>query len=1000
MQASPPTPFSTLRDFPRSEVRFDEALARAWTLSAWIGLNSPHQNTLRGFSSLLVALLHGDDPLQRWWLRHCQAVGVDLPTLYGGLNFRPAQLRDYRRRDAAGELPEGREPVSASLRELIDNAVGLANDRSRVTGGPPDQLEPADLIVAYLLRAPGVHPGQMRQWGFDPFRDVSALLRAALREEGPANPREPADQQRIDEIVAHFTGLLGQAPDLTSPEPPSPMLISDYAADTPDGHDQLGIDDDVQAMAALICARAVAPPLSIGLFGDWGSGKSFFIRKLQARVAELSATARQRPELQRALPFYKHVVQIEFNAWNYAEGNLWAALVQHILENLRLGRQDDAADVERRRRKLQQQMQLERELRRAAVRRKREARQALAAQERLRSRREAALQRQFGRLRKVSALDVVQQVRLDAAVLRPLDQLRDSLGLDAVAGDAQSVLAAVAGTRAQLQRGVAVLAHVPADQRLRWGLAAAGVLLGPPLLALGTGWLLQHAAAELRSVGAWAAWASASLGAVAAWLRRANRWAGAQLGALEKLQQQAQQAIDERQARRQRALALIEQRIVQARGEVEAATQQAQQAREQVARIQAELDGTTPASVLADFIEQRVASGDYRRLLGLPAMIRQDFARISTMVRQENERLQAMQQLAEEAVGQASRINRIVLYIDDLDRCSEARVIEVLQAVHLLLAFELFVVVVAVDARWITRSLARRYPGLLTDEGSSAGGAGAEGGQRGMAGEGGPVGAHASPNDYLEKIFQVPLWLRPPPAVAVQRMLRALAGAPPRADGGAAGRPPPGASLGTGAAARRIAPAPPRSLASRALGLEIGEDEVARIEALVPLLGHSPRAIKRFVNVYRLFKASLSPDALDELLADDPGSERDPPYATVLLLLALNNGQRAAARLLQQRWLACGLGLDEDELRSLPWGRLLPEPPPARPKRSGTATDEASPPPVAPEFAPLVAWLAARHESAWPLAEAGPLGRWMTAVARYSYQGIDAGGFRAPVTPG
>ena len=44
-------------------------------------------------------------------------------------------------------------------------------------------------------------------------------------------------------------------------------------------------------------------------------------------------------------------------------------------------------------------------------------------------------------------------------------------------------------------------------------------------------------------------------------------------------------------------------------------------------------------------------------------------------------------------------IERIVLYIDDLDRCPPERVVEVLQAVHLLLAFELFVVVVAVDAR-------------------------------------------------------------------------------------------------------------------------------------------------------------------------------------------------------------------------------------------------------------------------------------------------------------
>ena len=55
-----------------------------------------------------------------------------------------------------------------------------------------------------------------------------------------------------------------------------------------------------------------------------------------------------------------------------------------------------------------------------------------------------------------------------------------------------------------------------------------------------------------------------------------------------------------------------------------------------------------------------------------------------------------------------SPIERIILYIDDLDRCPPKRVVEVLEAVHLLLAFDLFVVVVAVDARWLERSRTNR----------------------------------------------------------------------------------------------------------------------------------------------------------------------------------------------------------------------------------------------------------------------------------------------------
>ena len=38
--------------------------------------------------------------------------------------------------------------------------------------------------------------------------------------------------------------------------------------------------------------------------------------------------------MQRENAFYKRIVQIEFNAWHYVEGNLWASLVEHLFENL------------------------------------------------------------------------------------------------------------------------------------------------------------------------------------------------------------------------------------------------------------------------------------------------------------------------------------------------------------------------------------------------------------------------------------------------------------------------------------------------------------------------------------------------------------------------------------------------------------------------------------------------------------------------------------------
>lgn len=102
-----------------------------------------------------------------------------------------------------------------------------------------------------------------------------------------------------------------------------------------------------------------------------------------------------------------------------------------------------------------------------------------------------------------------------------------------------------------------------------------------------------------------------------------------------------------------------------------------------------------------------------------------------------------------------------MLYIDDLDRCEPRRVVEVLQAVHLLLAMPLFVVVVAVDPRWLLRALKVHYPEMLLDPNPTSR-AGAlltadEPEAERLHEEQPPVAASlASPRDYLEKIFQIP----------------------------------------------------------------------------------------------------------------------------------------------------------------------------------------------------------------------------------------------------
>lgn len=200
---------------------------------------------------------------------------------------------------------------------------------------------------------------------------------------------------------------------------------------------------------------------------------------------------------------------------------------------------------------------------------------------------------------------------------------------------------------------------------------------------------------------------------------------------------------------------------------------------------------------------------------------------------------------------------------------------------HLLLAFPLFVVVVAVDARWVTRSFAQRFPGLLTapkDANDSYSITLAQSSPSALEG-------HATPNDYLEKIFQIPFWLKRPEEKDARNMLMPLLGGTSGAVGGQALH---GAAQATNsdAAANPLFRRRPHDPNARTL--DITPAEHAFIDRLVPLLDRSPRALKRFVNVYRLLKASLTPAEEDCFLDSEPGATTH--YMTVLLLLAIVNG--------------------------------------------------------------------------------------------------------------
>ena len=54
--------------------------------------------------------------------------------------------------------------------------------------------------------------------------------------------------------------------------------------------DRLGLETEVEALSAVIMAKDVTPPMSVGLFGDWGTGKTYFMSLMREQI-QRSASA-------------------------------------------------------------------------------------------------------------------------------------------------------------------------------------------------------------------------------------------------------------------------------------------------------------------------------------------------------------------------------------------------------------------------------------------------------------------------------------------------------------------------------------------------------------------------------------------------------------------------------------------------------------------------------------------------------------------------------------
>ena len=653
----------------------------------------------------------------------------------------------------------------------------------------------------------------------------------------------------------------GRPVDLNSDEPDAVVRLDQSWESDP-----LSIRRDVESFAALLASKSLEPPLSIGLFGPWGSGKTTFLKRLRRSVERRAQEATS-----ANTPYFRNIVHVEFNAWHFAEDALTSSLVDTIFRELSdyIGDKKVIAGLEWKEQKRQALESTKRKVAAADAVREAAEEAVKTAQTNLTTELQKAES-------ETTNLHAIAKAVWKAAKksLQESGVVKDSGILDALGDAVNSTDDLEARLRAVRARPARMLSDLGLGRTLLFVIL---VLVLPPAVA----WLVGKAL-NLGQIGQVISSTSAILSVIALWASAASK-------AVSRVDQAISTVANEYAAR-----VSTDPKVVEAQQKLKVTTASAataaaslQVAREELARAQAEAANASLPAQMLQLVSGRIEDQSYARELTTLSLARADLAALSRILgaqRIEEKTRSGDTSTADSVPSPAQRaVDRVILYIDDLDRCKPADVVRVLQLVHMLLAFELFVVVVAVDARWVEQSLIESYRWLAPNNAETSENQGELRSEEDAAPH--QRAPRVTPQDYLEKIFQISFWLEPMTSARAASYLASLVRAPAREVGVVQA---PGISVGESAVD-----------GTPVIGkIGIAGIELDYMRALAAYVGPSPRRVKRLVNAYRLIKARMTDTQLSTFLTDratEDGGLRSGPYQIVIALLVIGTGAPASS---------------------------------------------------------------------------------------------------------
>jgi len=526
--------------------------------------------------------------------------------------------------------------------------------------------------------------------------------------------------------------------------------------DNPKGKDLLGVEEEIQAIAETIAMKDLQPPFVVGILGGWGSGKSFTFNLIWEYLKGIQKYDLASEAVKLNSPYVGHIYPIEFSAWTFAKDDLWASIMHRILTELNdqlsleevigpellkegvsvIALMDEFTTIGDRK-YLKEAVKDGRVQQQIREWKRKDGNITKAFIDAINSNYEKEVKELEEKKEKLLKVTVKKKHHLaweevtsdfnstflpeiKKLLKNAYDQYAKRNPLDPVPQTVDAAMNSMEQYKGMFGRF-----------KIYWGLLRAGnisplwltVFLSSLVIAVVLPLVIHNTGLIATAIGPLVS------GIYTVYNNAREKLSSAQV---EIAKVASKMRLDKEQVRK--ALEAADRAQAQLRSDTNDEERQQDIMRGLNAEINALEDRVwlREGDSLKKVVVDRLGSSNYEERLGVVHQAQADLQHISdAMLRRDGNEEDAAKKIFPRGDP------RIVLFIDDLDRCPPEKVVETLEAVQLLVNTDLFVVVLAIDAKYVTLCLEKNYVDILHPE------------------------RHPSGLDYIEKIIQLPYRVPP-----------------------------------------------------------------------------------------------------------------------------------------------------------------------------------------------------------------------------------------------